>query len=388
MTDMVDATKTASRNARHVGAVAQFVPAWFNNELESKEPNPFTADPDVLAVRNAMKARLLHDRFPDLPLGSANPTPCYSVPQYSCQLVIAAAYGAGDPIWDPEMGALWPADDSNVWASIDSADGFSSVEIPDWGSVRLVREMIEKFEEVKSRRTYALPMPLDLPQTVLHRRDPRSGKTYDMTVFPGFIALGPLLYGPTQFFALLAADPDAARAMLDKCFELSTSCSDYLRGIYGLEVEGLCSFGGDNSCLLSPGQYRDYAMTFDLRLVDKYGNLPVNLHSCGHSKHLYDVWAEYWNLDNIVFVQTRAVPGHTRRLRQNIPDTWLQLTLMPPDFDFEYESPERIRQVVKQLAEEAGWSGIDFTVVITRSDENIERSLRALFQAVQEIREE
>jgi len=109
--------------------------------------------------------------------------------------------------------------------------------------------------------------------------------------------------------------------MLDFCFDLSTSYTEFLHNFYKIDnFNGLSSFGGDFSCMLSPGLYKEYAMGFDMRLVKRYGNLFCNLHSCGPSWHLYDVWATYPNKKKIVLMQTRYVRGRMKKLREALPD--------------------------------------------------------------------
>ena len=143
--------------------------------------------------------------------------------------------------------------------------------------------------------------------------------------------------------------------------------------------------GGDNSCLVSADMFRDYGMAFDHLVREKCGNVPRNLHSCGASKHLYEVWGEYPEKDQIVVMQTRAIPGAMAPLRKSLPQTTIQLTIHQPQVDFERESPQRIRDLVWGLAEAMECRDCRITVIFTTVDEQCKANLAAFYEAADEV---
>ena len=143
--------------------------------------------------------------------------------------------------------------------------------------------------------------------------------------------------------------------------------------------------GGDNSCLVSPVTYREYAMAFDALARARWGNVPRNLHSCGASKHLYGVWAEYPEKDQIVLLQTRAIPGAMRPLRQALPHTFMQLSIHQPQVDLERETPARIKELVWELAEALEFRDLSLCAIISDTHAQCKANVRALYEAVKEV---
>jgi hypothetical protein len=352
---------------------------WLRTQFGIESLNPFTNDLDAVAESGARVSRLLAERYPDLPLGDANAQPQYSVPQHDGRIVAAVAYGAGEPTWSPDISAFWSDRANPPWGWVQSPADVARIRTPDWESIGLVQQMAAKWEEVKAKVGEEAARKLSMPWTCL-----RYGGG-NMAVFPTFVDMGPFLLGDSDFFMILASDPDLARALMDKCFEISVSWGEFTSALYGTPIEGLCGFGGDNSCVLSPEMYERYGMGFDLMLYERYGDLPCNLHSCGPSAHLYDVWRKYPNREHIVLMQTRGIPGELRRLKEALPHTFLQITLHPPQFDFESETPESIRAMVWQLAEEAGFSGMSLHAIIARSGEQVDANIRAFYKAIDEV---
>ena len=126
------------------------------------------------------------------------------------------------------------------------------------------------------------------------------GLTYDLNVpgrdparsvnYPAFVDLGVYLMGLTHFLALLAADAAAPDAFMDLCSELSTDYTEFLLSPKPERFEALCGFGGDATCMLSPGLFERYGAGWDARLLEyarRTHDLPVgapcNYHSCGAS---------------------------------------------------------------------------------------------------------
>jgi len=288
---------------------------WFIQKLGRGQPNPITTSLDDVARYNQEKIRVVHEFLGEFGIGSPDPEPWFTVPQHDGRNVIAMAFGAAYPEWNEESGAFVIPGNAHPLAGLDRVEDVARLPLPDWDRNPLVRESRRLWDEVKLRvgAETASKMPLNYTEF--------TWREYRMSVFPTFLDLGGFLMGATEFMTALASDPDLGMALLEKCFALSASYSDCMCRLYNRPRTSWCTLGGDNSCLVSPAMYREHAMPFDALVREKCGNLPRNLHSCGASRHLYEVWKEYPERERIVLMQTRAIPGAMAPLRASLPQT-------------------------------------------------------------------
>ena len=358
---------------------------WFAEKMGRGVPNPFTTPLEEVGEYNQARSRLTYEVLGDLGMGSPDPKPSFSVPQHDGRLICAMAYGAPYPTWNEITNSFWLDHSAEVWADITDPAEVAKIPIPNWEENPLVQENIKAWEWVQEAVGTARAHEMALNWTEMRWTHPSSGRRYRMSVFPSFLDLGGFLMGSNRFLMTLAAEPVLARALMEKCFELSASYSDFMCDLYGHPLEGWCSMGGDNSCLVSADMFRDYGMAFDHLVREKCGNVPRNLHSCGASKHLYEVWGEYPEKDQIVVMQTRAIPGAMAPLRKSLPQTTIQLTIHQPQVDFERESPQRIRDLVWGLAEAMECRDCRITVIFTTVDEQCKANLAAFYEAADEV---
>jgi hypothetical protein len=372
-----------------IQADVRLVDGWFVEKMGRGVPNPFVASLDELGSFNRAKARLLYDCLGDFGLGAPDPEPWFDVPQYDGRLICATGFGAPDPRWDERTGAFWPGSAAPVWSGLSTVADVQRLPIPNWAENRLIQEQVRKWAEAERAAGPARARQMPLNWTELSWGHPITGASYRLWVYPTFVDLGGFLMDSSEFMIVLARDPELAHSLLSKCFALSVSLADFLRQVYGRpRDEGWGSLGGDNSCLLSPDMYRQYAMTFDALVRQRCGNVPRNLHSCGASRHLYEVWAEYPEREQIVLMQTRALPGKMKPLRQSLPNTYIQLTLHQPQVDFEHETPDRIREIVRQCAEELAFRDMSILVLLSTVDEACRANLAAFYSAIDEVNAE
>lgn len=358
------------------------VDGWFVEKLGRGRPNPVTTSVADVARYEQDRARVMYEHLGEFGMGSPDPTPSYAVPQHDGRNIIASAFGAAYPEWDGLSGSFVLPVNAHPWAGLDSVAAVERLPVPDWDQNPLVRENRRKWEEFQ-----ALVGAEKAAQSSLNWTEYQWG-SHRMSVFPGFLDLGGFLMGSTEFLTVLAADPELAQALLRKCFELSASYSDAMCRLYNRPRTAWCSLGGDNSCLVSAEMYREYAMPFDALVREKCGNLPRNLHSCGASSHLYKVWGEYPEREQIVVMQTRAIPGAMAPLRESLPHTHIELTIHQPQVDFEKETPDRVKALVWEFAEALGFHNMRILVLFSRVDAQVKRNLDAFFEAGQEVNEE
>jgi hypothetical protein len=361
---------------------------WFAEKLGRGVPNPFTATLDDMARYEQERARLTHKVLGEFGLGSPDPEPSFQVPQHDGRLICATAYGAPYPTWNANTNSFWLDKSTHVWADLKEPAEVAKISIPNWEENVLVQENIAAWDRVQEKVGADRARELALNWTELRWTHSATGESYRFSVFPSFLDLGGFLMGSTSFLTTLAADPELAHALMHKCFELSASYSDFMCDLYDRPRTGWCSMGGDNSCLVSAAMYREYGMAFDDMVRKKCGNIPRNLHSCGASKHLYEIWGEYAEREQIVVMQTRAIPGMMSPLRKSLPDTYTQLTIHQPQVDFERESPERIREFVWQFAEAMDYRDASITVIFTTIDDQCKANLAAFYEAAEQINSE
>ena len=369
-----------------IQAEAQLVDGWFVDKMGRGVPNPFTTSFEEVASFNREKSRLLYDCLGDLGLGNPDPQPWFDVPQHDGRLICATAFGAPYPRWDERTGAFWPGSTKLVWSGFSSVAEVERLPIPNWAENPLVKENMRQWAEVQRAvgPAQARQMPLNWTESVWEH--PVTMAHYRLWAYPTFVDMGGFLMDSSEFMTVLAIEPELAHALLRKCFALSVSLADFLRQVYDRPAVGEWgSLGGDNSCLLSPEMYRRFAMSFDAMIRQRCGNVPRNLHSCGASRHLYEVWSEYPEREKIVLMQTRALPGQMRPLRQSLPHTYIQLTLHQPHVDFEHETPARIREIVWQCAEDLEFRDMSITVLFSAVDEVCKANIAAFYAAIDEV---
>ena len=330
------------------------------------------------AVREARKA--------------SQPPPAGSWPGwYEPRDMITMALGGDEPQWI--NGSLWHDRSRHALDRVESADDMNRLAVPDWPSVPAVQRMLAARDQWQAA----------------HPEEPPSGlgTAYDLTIpgrplahsinYPSFVDLGVFLMGMTRFLTILAGEPELADAFLDKCFAMSTGYVDFLLSLKPEKFEALCGFGGDTTCMLSPSLYPRYGAAWDVRLFDHVrqthqtpDDLPCNLHSCGPSAHLYGLWGQHPRRRNVTTVQTRLLPGKVRELRQNLPDTQLELTIALPHFDAAKAAPDALKKLLLESARDAANRDLHLVIVMAAHRpedlQQVTRNAAACREAMEQIR--
>jgi hypothetical protein len=177
---------------------------------------------------------------------------------------------------------------------------------------------------------------------------------------------------------------------------LSTSFTEFILTLKHESFDALCGFGGDVTCLLSPRLFERYGLAWDARLFEYVqkahstpDDIPCNYHSCGPSVHLYDKWGRHPYRRNITTLQTRLLPGHVGKLRENLPDTYLELTIHPQHFDLAEVEPEAVRNVIRETARDAGFRDLHITLFAIAHEpwqlDRLETNLAVAYEALSQI---
>ena len=304
----------------------------------------------------------------------------------------AVTLGAPEPRWDGRNCCWWFDRDHHALDWVKSVSDVRRIPVPKWQDDPVVGRMME------ARQRWAEAFPDSPPgrwaggNLVLPGRRPAKIAGYAWFLDMGVTGL----FDDVEFLTLLAAEPQLGEALMDKCFELSTSYSEFLQSLEGGTFDGLATFGGDCACLLSPPLYEKYCVAWDLRLLEHFRKLyatgddtPCILHSCGPSAHLYPQWGCHPLKDNIVKVETRMLPEHVKELRRNVPDAFLELTVHPQHFDLTCVEPEQVKSTLRQAVEDAGHGNVGFIVLTYPLNSEhlarLEANLLALYEEMDEI---
>jgi|GEM_PF-1992815 len=369
-----------------------FTPRWWFDAHNIETKSPMEQSMDEQIAGSIKKSKILYEHYGYIGVGQKDPDPVYQVPQYDGRILTASEFGGKKPGWDPLTACYWWDKSISVWGAIEDPKEIAKIKVPNWDNNPLVNETIERFEKEKNSK-YFKDGKVSFPWTFTTFTDPRDGIGYNLLSYMTVVDLAPFLYGDTEFFSILIAEENLAYAITDKCYEISTSYAEYMQKHFGLEgkATGWGSIGGDYSCVMSPALYEKYCKPYDLKRMEhckKMGMNAINLHSCGKSLHLYDVWAKYPDKENIKVMQTRGVEGQLKHLRECLPHTWIQWTLHQPQCDFENISQAEVEKVIRNYAAEADFENIEFTAIVVQPGENTDKNIAAFFKTIEKLNEE
>lgn len=301
--------------------------------------------------------------------GDFTDTTAFSVPAwpwYGMQFAIAVALGASEPEWDGMHNTFWMDKKHHALDYVKSVSDVRRIKIPNWSNLPQTEKMF------KSRERWKIAFPgatTDCQNVGTGWEGFPSFEKLSFVAFPAFLDIGIFLLGGNRFCTILISEHELAQALMDKCFELSTSCTEFLMSHEDAKMEFLVGFGADACCLLSPTMYEKYGIRWDTRLLNyvkkKFStgdDLMCNLHSCGPSAHLYDMWGQHPCRKNIKIMQTRLIPGKVRELRRNLPNTYLELTIQVPHFDFVSAEPEEVKTLVNESVRDCAFRDVYFNV--------------------------
>ena len=304
---------------------------------------------------------------------------------------VSVALAGAEPAWDARNGCFW-ASRKRALSWVKTVSDVARIPTPLWNREPTFWQMMD------SRQRWQKAFPDNPPGSLGGGvwSQPAGRKPVRFLPFMSFIDMGPHLLGADEFMMILAGDPPLADALMDKCFELSTSYGEFLQSLQGGTVCGLVGFGGDYTCMLSPDLYEKYSARWDQRLFSYFrefygvsGETPCNLHSCGPSPHLYSAWGRHPLRASITTLQTRLLPPHVESLRQHLPGTLLQLTFHPGHYDLARVRPDDVRSVFRQTLEDAGRRDVHFTVfAFANNPEDIvplETNLRVIYEEMKQI---
>ena len=310
---------------------------------------------------------------------------------YGVSDMISIALGAPEPQW--RDGYWWSEREKCPLQWVNSPADVAKLRVPDWGSVDIISRMLKSREQWQWECS---DEPLGHLADILDITVPGQGMV-QAVCYPAFVDLGIYLMGMTHFLTILGGEPETADAFMDFCFKLSTSYVDFLLRQQPEHFSGLFGFGGDGTCMLSPGLYDRYGAAWDDRLFKYVCNryvlpddIPCNLHSCGPSSHLYERWGKHPCNRKIAMMQTRLMPGQVGKLRASLPAAELQLTLHPPHFDVISANSCELREVLWNSALDAGQYNIHFDIyaVVHRVEDiwKVEQNLQVCNDVILEIR--
>lgn len=309
---------------------------------------------------------------------------------YDARFMIAECLGAPPPEWDDRTHSWWQ-ERSHYLESVRTAADVRNIPIPDWPRTEPVARMLASH----ARWMEAFPDDGGGWGITWYMTLPGGGAVKSIN-YPAFVDLGIFLIGTTRFLEIVGGDREMADALMDKCFELSTSYTEFILTLKEESFDALCGFGGDVTCMLSPRLFDRYGAAWDVRLFEYVqkvhrtpDDLPCNYHSCGPSLHLYERWGRHPLRRNIKTIQTRLLPGAVGKLRENLPETYLELTIHPQHFDLAEQPPERVAEVLWETARDAGFRDVHITLIATAHEpshlDRLEANLQTCYDTLTAI---
>jgi hypothetical protein len=133
--------------------------------------------------------------------------------------------------------------------------------------------------------------------------------------------------------------------------------------------------------MVSTGDYQRFLMPFDTDWSRRLR--PFGIHYCGKDPHRYaDVFARLPHLDFLDL----GWGGDVARLRQALPDTFLNLRYSP--VEIVHHSPDQIRQTVRRLVHESGNPWLTGVCCINMDEQVSDEQVTALLEEVESLRAE
>ena len=362
---------------------------WWKRNYGISHPDPTTADPQAIIDYQLTVKRIILERYHDVPALVAacrDDHPAETFELFGCDLrqVLAQAFGAPELTWSSETGCLWDDRSRVPLSRPESAEEINALPMPDWDTVPAVQKVLNRKQEIEA----ALPSIRVTSDCVRWERANPNGR-YGFVTIPSFIDMGPFLMGDEHFFESLLMRPEMSHALMGRGLQWAVSYNEYMRDRFlhmaGEPVRGVGSMAGDYATMLSPDLYDEYAYGYDHTVMEHFGpDLPTNLHSCGPSAHLYEKWTAY---PNVAVLQTRWTDGHLARLRSLMPNTLLEMTFAPPQFDIDHADIADIENLLWQAARDAEFRGVSFHAIFTgvRDNAATDQRLRAFFKTIEDI---
>lgn len=122
-------TERFSTAAAHgVDETVLFEPTWFMRNYGCEFPDPMVSDPELLEELHMQRQRILHERFPDVRLGSPDPSLPSLIDWPDCGQLVQLAFGGSRPEWIPESGAWWHDRHFCPWAEVQNVDDVRSIK--------------------------------------------------------------------------------------------------------------------------------------------------------------------------------------------------------------------------------------------------------------------
>jgi len=365
-----------------------FFERWWQDEYGIITKSKMLESMDEQIETNVKRIKILYDRYGHLGLGEPDPDPWYEVPTYDALITVASSFTDTPPEWDDMTASFCYDSRYSVWGGITDAGGIERIKVPDWDDNPLVNEMLERYERERNS-SFIKEGKVTYPYTAMKFFNPITGVAHESVFYLSPLDMAPFLYGDTDFFAVMMDDDEFTFAVYDKCYEIATSYTDYMVKAFGIDAGkmGWMNIGGDYACLMSPALYRKYVKPYDERRAKGNNDFSINLHSCGASAHLYDVWREYPNRGSISQMQTRGIPGKLAHLRECLPDTLICLALHQPQCDFENIPAAEVERTVRGYAEEAGYGNLQLDAYVVKSGENTDKNIAAFCNTIDAINE-
>ena len=272
---------------------ARFYPSWFHENYGMVFGERFALDVAYRVELNQRCERLLHKRFGDVGLGSADPEPDSGLFAVFKNL-IPVMFGAAVDRADEHDGWVHP-----IEATPDEA---VRISVPDVESDPCIGELVRQgrwFED-------------------------HFGPTVLNPGIDGILNSAIALYGDA-LLTWLVLNPDVATHVLRVLRDTTVAVHEYFRSLCGTAAP--MGLGNCTMCMIRPQMYRDVLLPLDMvwcRRAERFG-LPFGFHMDGRLDDYADIVAEFPYLHRVDMGSDTDVA----RVRRVLPDKVFRIYLYP-----------------------------------------------------------
>lgn len=136
-----------------------------------------------------------------------------------------------------------------------------------------------------------------------------------------------------------------------------------------------------SNVMISTRTYEEFFLPFDVAWCNRWR--PYGIHHCGADPHRFA--ASYAKVPHLDFLDV-GWGGDVARLRQHLPETFLNLRLSP--VEIVKQTPEQIRQTIRALVAASGDPWLTGVCAINMDHQVGDEQVAAIFESVAELRRE
>ncbi len=252
-----------------------FMPAFYHKHLGVTYGDAFYFDPGYRADVECAEGRFLHEVLGRFGVGSSKPTPS---PNLFIQPIDLLKATQGTRVFCPPDATLETR--GHAWENL-GVEEIARLDPRAAANHPFVDAILAQYRELK--RLYG------------DRADIFGIKTGLMNIHTPYTTAHQLC-GESLFY-LMSDNPDGARTVLGKIWEMYQAIFARLTAELGVPALSRVGMGDCSASMISAGQYREVVLPMNQVVSSQFTQ--VNYHSCGSSSHLLEAFADIPHVSSI-----------------------------------------------------------------------------------------